>query len=249
MPDSYHTIEARIQEAIQSLHEGKSRSIRAAARQFIVPENRLRHRYNGRLSKSAIGGRNKKLSDAQDSALINYIDHLNRSGGQHITRETLDTAANRLLAQSHIGKGPPPTVSAAWARRWLQRHPDIRVEKQRPLAAERKEGHTPEEIRVPTIERSSTPLPAFESTYDANLFTIQTTTHTLQQQFAALQPGTSLYADPKSWQLTLSNFMKGCMALIATGELAGNDLNERQKVDRDRTPRNSGGSRAVQRGG
>ena len=147
MAHNYQFIETQIQHAIESLHSGKNTSIRAAAKQFSVPESRLRYRYNGRLSKSARPGTNKKLSDSQDLALVQYIDQLDRSGGQKLPRQMLATAANRLLAQNHTGKAPPPTVSANWAKRWLSRHPDIKIRKQKPLAAERKETHSSEEIQ------------------------------------------------------------------------------------------------------
>ena len=47
MPDTYHTIEARIQDAIESLHKGENMTILAASKQFAVPEARLRHRFHG----------------------------------------------------------------------------------------------------------------------------------------------------------------------------------------------------------
>ena len=81
-------------------------------------------------------------------ALINYIDQLDRLGGQKLARDSLASTANRLLAKDHIGKGPPPTVSENWAKRWLLRHPEIKTKKQKPLAAERKEAHPPEETRA-----------------------------------------------------------------------------------------------------
>ena len=492
MPDTYHTIEARIQDAITSLHKGENKTVLAASKQFAVPEARLRHRYNGRPSRSARPATNQKLSDSQELALIQYIDRLDRSGGQKLNRDLLADTANRILAQDYTGKGPAPTVLSNWAKRWLTRHRDIKVKPQKPLAAERKEAHSPEEIRahfrrfrearekygvldediynvdetgfrigcgrvqyvltrssqkiygadpdnresltsvecisaagfvlppmlilagklhlekwfqdeiglprdtlfavsdsgssndelsmhwirhfdkfsarhqrgawrmlimdghgthnhldyinycwnhgiipflfpphtthllqpldvvcfqpmkyyhakaihnavrlgdltfnkveflaslntirtstfkmatiksafrrtglipwdpnivlikltVPTAERPRTPPSAPEPTFDSDLFMTPTTTRILQQQYAALQPGTDLFSQPESWQLTLSKFLKGSMAQIAAGELAASDLRQRQKADLEHAARKSGGgARSVQKGG
>ena len=105
-------------------------------------------------------------------------------------------------------------------------------------------------LTVPTLERPHTPPPVAEPTFDSDLFMTLTTTRILQQQYAALQPGTDLFSQPESWQLTLSKFLKGSMAQIAAGELAASDLHQRQKADLERAARKSGGgARSVQRGG
>ena len=99
-------------------------------------------------------------------------------------------------------------------------------------------------LTVPTMERPSTP-PLSTIIHDTDLFTTPTTTRILQQQYAALQPGTDLFTQPENCQITLSKFLKGSLAQIAVGELAANDLHERQKADLARAARKAGGSKVI----
>ena len=51
MPDSYDEIEARIQAAIASIPSDRKSNIARLARDFAVPESRLRARYNNRMTR------------------------------------------------------------------------------------------------------------------------------------------------------------------------------------------------------
>jgi hypothetical protein len=80
--ESYRSIEARIQEAIDVLEErGEEKpNLAAAAREFEVPPQRLRARWNGRPSKSDRPESNKKLSGDQELAVCLYLDRLDANG-------------------------------------------------------------------------------------------------------------------------------------------------------------------------
>ena len=75
MPDSYDEIEARIQAAIASILPDKKPNIAKLARDFAVPESRLRARYNGRNDRSHCGGAGRMLTVDQEMALCNIIKH------------------------------------------------------------------------------------------------------------------------------------------------------------------------------
>ena len=80
MPDTYHDIEDRISEAIQSLDNQRKPNIAKTARDFRVPRSRLRNRWNGRQPKSQVVAHNRTLSEAQELAICQYLDHLDRGG-------------------------------------------------------------------------------------------------------------------------------------------------------------------------
>ncbi len=46
-----------------------------------------------------------------------------------------------MLGTSLVGTPPPPLLNARWAKRWLDRQPDLFQAERKPLAAERKNAH------------------------------------------------------------------------------------------------------------
>lgn len=60
----------------------------------------------------------------------------------------MEQAANALLKKGQTGGGKPPIVGAHWVARFLQRHPQYVVRKQKPLATERKNAHKPETFQT-----------------------------------------------------------------------------------------------------
>lgn len=147
MPDTYHDIESRITDAIIELDIRENPNVAAVARQFEVPATRLRSRWKGRKSKTERGGHNKALSEAQESAICQYLENLN-GGGPKARYKQLEQAANALLRKGHTGGGKPPTVGGHWAARFLQRHPQYVAQKQKPLFEERKNALKPETFQT-----------------------------------------------------------------------------------------------------
>ena len=64
----------RIAKTIKALKNGEYISVLKAHRAFNVPYQKLLHRYNGRPAANSLGGHNKILDDAQEQALLQYID-------------------------------------------------------------------------------------------------------------------------------------------------------------------------------
>jgi hypothetical protein len=87
MPESYQSIEARIQLAILELENVESPNIKAWARGHNLPYQRLLARYKGRSSRSERTPSGRKLDESQEAALCRYIDFLmnfsNFSSNQH----------------------------------------------------------------------------------------------------------------------------------------------------------------------
>ena len=97
MPDSYAAIEKRISEAIDTLNQREKPNVAAIACRFNVPAHRLRERWKGRPAKSAP---NRALSEAQELALCQHIDRLDKESFK-LRHDMLREAANTILPQSH----------------------------------------------------------------------------------------------------------------------------------------------------
>jgi hypothetical protein len=100
--ESYESIETRIQEAIDVLQERDEEkpNLSAAAREFEVPMQRLRARWNGRRSKCDVPGPNKKLTGDQELAVCLYLDRLDAIG-TCARKKMVTNCANAILARAH----------------------------------------------------------------------------------------------------------------------------------------------------
>ena len=131
---SYQSIEGRIDEALDSIHDGLYTNCSAAARAYDVPERTLQRRWNGGASRSTRASVNKALTDAQEQAIREYIARLDAVNMSARPRMIVG-AANYLL------KFEDRKVGHQWLSRFLKRNPDFHVRKQKPLAADRKNSH------------------------------------------------------------------------------------------------------------
>ena len=144
MPPKFDPIvEARIQLVIDAINSNLMHSIRAAATQFDVPYQRLLACINGRPNKKSVGGLNKVLNEAQELALIKYLD-LSIELDFPICYNMLHSAAETILTECDstriLGKG--------WAAQFVKRYPRYRTRKTVPLAAVRKAAHKTEVIET-----------------------------------------------------------------------------------------------------
>jgi hypothetical protein len=79
--ESYHAVESRITQAIEILQgRGGQPNFAAAAREFLLPVQRLRARWNGRPSKIQTIPGNRRLSKHQELAVCQYLDRLDNIG-------------------------------------------------------------------------------------------------------------------------------------------------------------------------
>jgi hypothetical protein len=148
MPITYQEIEERIANAVEYLSNFPDVKIAKIARDFDVPDQRLRYRQKTSRSKITQSEHNKLLSEAEELAFYHILDRLNASG--FLTRIGFVRGfANNLLTRNHTDPTSSPSlVSQMWAQRFLDRHPKYSKRRSKPLAAERRESHDPAEFRA-----------------------------------------------------------------------------------------------------
>jgi hypothetical protein len=90
MTQSNQDIESRIQDAIDTLSDGKMSTVASAAREFDVPYQRLLRRRKGGKSLFQRDPTGRRLDSAQENALcswINYRDELSMPPSVRISRK------------------------------------------------------------------------------------------------------------------------------------------------------------------
>lgn len=141
MDMSYAAVESRIQEAIDAFNTRQNAKISSLAQEFHVPYQRLRNRLGGAPSKSDIRGlHNRRLKPDQELALTLFYQRLSNAGTP-ARLNSIKNEANRLLLQDCDPVNPPPPIGPQWAKRWLDRQPNLFKTKRKPLAAERRNAH------------------------------------------------------------------------------------------------------------
>ncbi|KAF8251779.1 hypothetical protein K440DRAFT_511202, partial [Wilcoxina mikolae CBS 423.85] len=104
-------------------------NIAAAAREFFVPEQRLRIRWNGCRSKQDVVPANRKLSEYQELAVCTHLNRLDKIALPARLFMIAD-CANAILRRDHVGEGSPSQVSEYWVPYFLERHPEYLIRKQ-----------------------------------------------------------------------------------------------------------------------
>ncbi|KAF6803349.1 fot5 transposase, partial [Colletotrichum musicola] len=123
MPPKFDpAMEGRIQEALKALEYDPGLKITRAAELFNVPRQRLYQRLRGRGTLVDRATNNAKLDWAQETALVTYVERLDRMS-LRVRQEVLRDAANLLLRE---GAGPdckkPPELGVNWPYRFAKRH-------------------------------------------------------------------------------------------------------------------------------
>ncbi len=105
------------------------------------------NRWKGQRSRSMRPVIGQKLSVEQELAVCHYLNRLDQIGAA-ARRPMLTHCANAILRRSHDNTTTSaPTVGPNWPRRFLTRHPEYQVRKQKPLVLERKNAHDPGTIQ------------------------------------------------------------------------------------------------------
>ncbi|KAE8183083.1 hypothetical protein CF328_g8303 [Tilletia controversa] len=131
MPSNYHEDEEKLQCALEEARSTVGKvNISALARKYGVDMQRLTRRYKGKESKTTRAPTNRKLTDAQESAILAWIDVLDQL--ELSARPSLiEASANQLLREAHTDAGPLPVVGENWVRNFLYQHPNLSVVKQK----------------------------------------------------------------------------------------------------------------------
>jgi hypothetical protein len=100
MPDSYHDIEACIKQAVDALKQEEFTTIKAAVQAFNVPYSRLYAWVEGRKNQLERRATNRRLSKAQELALCQYIDELDKYDIP-ATQKMVHKTANSILKEGY----------------------------------------------------------------------------------------------------------------------------------------------------
>ena len=139
--ESYQDVEVRISDAIDALHEGWYTNCAQAAKTFQVPVRRLQRRWNGSNSKSSRPSTNKALSDEQEVAIRQYIEQLDKINMCARPRMIIGAANHLLRSEDRV-------VGHQWFKRFLARNPEYHRRRQKPLAVDRKNSHSVQDIKA-----------------------------------------------------------------------------------------------------
>jgi hypothetical protein len=136
MPDNYYDIEDRIEQALRILQRQEKPNISKTMQEFDVPMQQLQRRWLGTPSRSDRAPINIKLSTEQEIALRQYINTLIKLDIPPQPKQIGD-AANSILYRGHTDPTKPlPQISKHWMKRFLERYPEYRVQRQRAIKIE-----------------------------------------------------------------------------------------------------------------
>ncbi|KAJ6050500.1 uncharacterized protein N7446_010609 [Penicillium canescens] len=137
MPKTNKEIEIQIEKAMDSLSEQSKPNIAKTAREFAVPEGRLRRRWKGGKSLFQRKPNGRRLNSIQEQALCEYINYFDTVGAS-INRRQIAIAANSILEEDHHDESePPPQIGDHWLKRFLKRNPEYYVRRRKALDVER----------------------------------------------------------------------------------------------------------------
>lgn len=122
------------------------------AREHQVDRRTLSRRLKGSNSRTTQPATNRRLTDAQETALKSYIRDLELIGSS-CTVLQLESASNFFLNKGRdLGdldeeEGEPLAVGSTWTTRFLKQNTDVTLTKQYPIEEGRMAAETPENIR------------------------------------------------------------------------------------------------------
>ena len=111
--------EPQVQLALQALQKDPKLSLRAIAMIYSVDHKKLSRRQYQILSRGDIIANSRKLTDLEESVIIQYILDLD-SKGFPPRLSGVEDMANRLLAERDAGR-----VGALWAYRFVKRYLEL----------------------------------------------------------------------------------------------------------------------------
>lgn len=133
-------VEKAVEEILAEREAGERPNIAETAREWNASKHRVHRRLRGIGSRSSRKPTNTKLSEAQRTLLLQHV--LNSDERGKPTRyDYVSKVANEVLKEDHKEDSPAPVVGRHWARRFLDRHPELHEAKPRPGELERKLAH------------------------------------------------------------------------------------------------------------
>jgi Tc5 transposase DNA-binding domain len=132
-----------LSEAVAFYRDNDHLSIRKIAQLFKFSHATLSRRIAGTIgSLFERKATNSRLTEDQESALIQYIYELHNIGVP-LRVKAIEHAANSILAIANSSTNalppPPPPVGEHWVTRFLERHDEIKKMKQKAIELDRKQ--------------------------------------------------------------------------------------------------------------
>ena len=125
MSDSYKDVESRVTRALKAMDNDLTPNISRYSRAFCVPYHCLYHRKHGRNSCSTRSATNRKLTEIQKKAVLDYMTWMNELF-MPLTLSLIKSTANLVLRVIHDGS--PETASQVdshWITWFKKRHPEF----------------------------------------------------------------------------------------------------------------------------
>ena len=146
MSNSSFDDESKIKRAIYAFNNGVCKNLSQAAILFNVPYSRLRARHQVHSPRVGRVATHRKLFDAEEVAVCQYLDRLDHLGIPARPSMLLNYA-NVIFRQSQIDTtSPPPTVSEKWPGQFLKQHSEYFWQRQKTLDIHRKKSHNVESL-------------------------------------------------------------------------------------------------------
>ena len=119
--------EGRMVLALQAYKDGHFTSKRATADAYDLPESTFRSRVNGVPARRDLPPTNRKLTDLEESRLIQWILSM-ESRGLPLMADSIRQMANLLLqkrSRTNTGQDNIPTVGQRWVYNFVRRHDSL----------------------------------------------------------------------------------------------------------------------------
>ena len=137
--------EGQLLLAIAAIQKDPNLSNRAAAKIYSVPESTLRTRRQGISSRRDITANSRKLTNSEESALIQYIIDLDlRAFPPRLS--AIEDMANQLLAtRNALDASDLQRVGVNWASNFVKRQPQLRTRLNRRIDYQRVQNEDPKQ--------------------------------------------------------------------------------------------------------
>jgi len=114
--------EGRIALAIDALKQGHFTGVRGATKAYDVVRSTLQNRIKGRPARRDSRPTNRKLTDMEESTLVEWILSMDQRGLSPRSDSVRQIANLLLQKRSNSSQGNSPTVGKLWVYNFVRRH-------------------------------------------------------------------------------------------------------------------------------
>jgi Tc5 transposase DNA-binding domain len=119
--------EGRMALAIQAFKQGQFKSLLAATKAYDAPYSTAYERVKGRPARRDSRSPNQKLTDTEESTLVQWILSMDERG-LLLRADSVRQMANLLLQKrSNTDQDKTPSVGKCWVRNFVRRHESLQM--------------------------------------------------------------------------------------------------------------------------